>query len=189
MKKFRYMALAAALSLSMCTLPMLVHGDEKLYDPENDPLVSLSYIDEVVKPEYEAKIKELSDIITELTDTVIALDEKLAAANEKIAAISGENPEVTENASSLYEVVRLDKGAKLLAKSPCEIILRSGTAIAVSMIENGLNNITDGSELLNAAEIPLYNCLLVPRGDDGRGIQITSIEAYVMVRGDYEVVE
>ena len=184
------MALAAALSLSLCTLPMLVQGDEKLYDPENDPLVSLSYIDEVVKPEYEAKIKELSDIITELTDTIIALDEKLNAANEKLAALEENTPEdTTDNTGSLYEVVRLDKGAKLLAKSPCEIILRSGTAIAVSMIENGLNNITDGSELLNAAEIPLYNCLLVPRGDDGRGIQITSAEAYVMVRGDYEIVE
>ncbi len=183
MKNIRYMALAALLSLSLCSLPMLVHGDENLYDPENDPLVSLSYIDEVVKPEYEAKIKELSDIITSLTDTVIALE-------EKISALEGPPPEASDGTDGQYEVVHItNKGSKLLADSPCEIILRSGTAIAVSPIENGLNNITDGSELLNAAEIPLYNCLLVPRGGDGRGIQITSEGAYVMVRGEYQIVE
>lgn len=76
-----------------------------------------------------------------------------------------------------------------MAKTPCEIILRTGSAIAVSITVNGLNDITEGTEIYNAEDIPLYHSLLVPRGDDGRGIQITSPDAYIMVRGEYEIVQ
>ncbi len=183
MKKSKIVALAAAFSLTLTTLPMLVMGDEKLYDPENDPLVSLSYINDVVKPEYEAKITELSSQIKALNSTVIALNDALNAYSDKIAEL-----EASGTSGGQYEVVYMQKGAKLLALTPCEIILRSGTAITVSITANGLNNITDGTELLNSEEVPLYNSLLVPRGNDGRGIQVTSDEAYVMVRGDYQIV-
>ena len=87
-----------------------------------------------------------------------------------------------------YEVICLADGQKLLAKSPLEIILRSGSAITVSITSNGLNDLTDGTELYNAESVPLYHELLVPRGDDGRGLEVTSPEAYIMVRGDYEIV-
>ena len=189
MKNFKIIALAAAFSVAITALPMLVHGDEELYNPENDPLVSLSYINEVVTPKYEEKITELNSQIASLNETVTALNTSLAQATEKITALESKLAEQpTDSALGGYEVVHLTKGSKLLADSPCEIILRSGSAIVVSITINGLNNITDGTELLNAVDVPLFNCLIVPRGGDGRGIQVTSDEAYVMVRGDYQIV-
>ena len=94
----------------------------------------------------------------------------------------------SEPDSSGYEIVCLKSGQKLLASEPCEMILRSGSAIIVSITTNGVNDLSDGNELMNTAAAPLYHSLLVPRGD-GRGIQITSGEAYVMVRGGHQIVD
>lgn len=188
MKRTKIIALAAAFSVTLTALPMLVYGDVQTYDPENDPLVSLSYIDEVVRPEYDEKIEELEELISELDSVIGGLNKSLGKANDKINELEKKLAAAPEAASDGYEVVYMTQGTKLLAQSPCEIILRSGSAIVVSITSNGLNNITNGTELLNAADVPLYNCLIVPRGGDGRGIHVTSADAYVMVRGDYQIV-
>ena len=190
MKKTKIIALAAAFSLTLSALPLLVNGDEAVYNPENDPLISLSYLNEVVLPTYDEKLATLEEKITALTKTTAKLEESLTAANTEIATLKSQIGEAPQGSGlGQYEVVHLKKSAKLLAKSPCEIILRTGSAIIVSITANGLNDISTGEELLNAVNVPLYHCLLVPRGDDGRGIQITSGDAYVMVRGEYEIIE
>ena len=206
MNKLKIFSLATAFSVALTACPMLVHGDEAEYVPEDDPLVSLSYINEVVTPEYDKKIEELTSTIDSLTKTVDKLKEVLDGyeydgettpeEDDEGPLETDDNPEETEEqpsaiapASNYFEVVYLKNGAKIMAESPCEIILRSGSAIAVSIIANGLNDMTDGTELLNADDIPLFHHLLVPRGNDGRGIQITSEESYIMVRGDYSIVE
>ncbi len=193
MKKYKLIALAAAFSLALTATSIIVSGDEAGYDSSNDPLISLSYIEKVLTPKYEEKIEELTkkyenatEIITMLQSTLTKAEGKISELENKLTdgGTSGETA-----VSSGYEVVYMKKGAKLLAKTPCEIILRTGSAIIVSITSNGLNDITNGDELLNAVSVPLYHCLLVPRGNDGRGIQITSNDAYVMVRGEYEIVE
>ncbi len=190
MNKTKIIALAAAFSIALSALPLLANGDEATYNPEEDPLVSLSYINEVVISAYDKKIEELEAKIAGATDIITKLQESLDAANTEIEALKNNTSEVPQGgALGQYEVVHLSNGSKLLAMSPCEIILRTGSAIVVSITANGLNDITTGDELLNAVNVPLYHCLLVPRGDDGRGIQITSGDAYVMVRGDYKIVE
>ncbi len=188
MKKEKLIALAAALAVTVTITPILVSGDEAAYSSTDDPLVSLSYINEVVTPEYDKKISELTEKVDALSQTIVLMQSELTSAKEKLDALeSGDTTQAS--AAGQYEVVYLQKGAKLMASSPCEIILRTGNAIAVSIISNGLNDITNGTEIYNAEEIPLYHCLLVPRGGDGRGIQITSPDAYVMVRGEYEIVQ
>ena len=195
MKKFKLIALAAAFSLALTAMPLMVHGDEAAFDTANDPLISLSYIEKVLTPKYEEKIAELTEKYDTAAETITALQASLAEASGKIIELEGKLAEggtsggEAATSSSGYEVVYIKKGAKLLAKTPCEIILRTGSAIVVSITANGLNDITNGDELLNATAVPLYHCLLVPRGDDGRGIEITSTDAYVMVRGEYEIVE
>ncbi len=189
MKKIRIFALSAAFATTLSVFPMLVSGDEAIYNSEEDPLVSLSYINEVITPAYDEKIDELTETVNELLQSVSDLTDALEDSEAKVSELEAAIGTPSESALGQYEVVYLKKGAKLLAETPCEIILRSGSAIAVSITVNGLNNVTDGSELLNAADIPLFNQLLVPRGGDGRGIQITSEDAYIMVRGDYSVVE
>ncbi len=195
MKKFKLIALAAAFSIALTATPMMVHGDEATFDTANDPLISLSYIEKVLTPKYEEKLAELTEKYEAANEIVTMMQSALTDAEAKISALENKLAEGGTadgdgaSASSGYEVVYVKKGAKLLAKTPCEIILRTGSAIVVSITVNGLNDITNGDELLNATAVPLYHCLLVPRGGDGRGIEIRSEDAYVMVRGEYEIVE
>ncbi len=198
MKKNKLIAMAAACAITLTAFPLLVHGDDlPPHNSENDPLVSLSYINEVVTPAFDAKLSELATALEVLEEKIIDLElqnealttennelkTELEALKENIAGLEGSGP------SEQYEVVYLQKGAKLLASSPMEVILRSGTGIIVSITANGVNDITTGAELMNAKEVPLFHQLLVPRGNDGRGIQITSADAYVMVRGEYQIVQ
>ncbi len=193
MKKYKLIALAAAFSIALTATPMMVHGAEASFDSANDPLISLSYIEKVLTPKYEAKIEELTKKYEAANEIISMMQSSLTDAEQKISELEKQLSEggVSGGAatSSGYEVVYMKKGAKLLAKTPCEIILRTGSAIVVSITVNGLNDITNGDELLNATAVPLYHCLLVPRGGDGRGIEIRSEDAYVMVRGEYEIVE
>lgn len=205
MKRSSIIALAAAVSVTVCSLAVIVNGDELIYNSADDPLVSLSYINEVVVAKYDEKISELSSEIakisgensslkTENSNLSAAASELTKRADELSATVDELKKQLSDLTAQLenqeadgYSVVYLKLGDKLMAESPCEIILRSGTAIAVSITQNGINDITNGTELMNSDQIPQYHALLVPRGNDGRGIQITSGEAYIMVRGDYRI--
>ncbi len=208
MKNTRIFAAATAVALLTSAFSLIVTGDEStlpaetpVYDSTSDPLVSLSYINEVVLPtfdvklagydsklaEYDAKIAAYDALLAKYETALAEYDTKLALLTEENAALEARVAEL-ERSGDTFAVVRLVKGQKILADTPLELILRGGTAIAVSITANGVNDVTDGSELMNAAEVPLYHSLLVPRGGDGRGIQITSDEAYIMVRGGYQLV-
>ncbi len=192
MLKSRIIAAAAAASLLTCSLALLVQGDELIYDSQNDPLVSLSYINEVVISQYDEKISEINKKISELTEKNEALSKENSVLQASLVVANAQIEELQkqlDEKSSGYEIICLKKGQKLLATEPCELILRSGTSIIVSISTNGVNDLTAGTELANAAAVPLYHSLLVPRGNDGRGIQVTSDEAYIMVRGGHEIVD
>ena len=96
--------------------------------------------------------------------------------NQKVAAADGQ-----------YVIVYLTKGQKLLPTASAELVLRSGSATALAPdTTQGLSDLTSGSEIYKGSSVTKNHQLLVPRAD-GRGIVITSNEAYVMVRGDYEI--
>ncbi len=122
-----------------------------------DPLISKSYLDNVF-------LKQITDYV----------DTKVAS--------------VPVTANSEYEIITLSKGQTLAAKSSLELILRPGSAATVisPIPENGIANLTSGSELYNGTEVPINAYCLIPRGD-GRGIVCISDTAYVMVRGLYEI--
>lgn len=167
-KRIKIALVALAVSASIAAASIILAQD---FTTE-DPLISKSYIDEVLLPQ-----------ITELIEGKIA---EIKSAFEQ-SKPSEEVPVAT--ASSTYEVITMQNGQKLVAKEgSIELILRpGGTATIYSEIEgNGLADLTSGNELLSGAEAPINACLLVPRAD-GRGIVCTSEVAYVMVRGQYEI--
>ena len=137
-------------------------------DTGEDPLVTLSYIDEVLKPQLKAEImKEVAALIDQ--------SYTLPASSEG------------------FEVVHLYLGQTLTASSSLEFILRAGECNAVVYLDVnisngvGLSDLTAGSEITNGQRVTKNHYIIIPRAD-GRGISITSAEAYVMVRGEYEVV-
>ena len=95
-------------------------------------------------------------------------------------------PRVSPDAA--FEVVHLTHGQRLRSRDgSLELILRSGAASVISReAEQGIADMTGGGDLLHGESIPRNHYLLIPRAD-GRAVSVTSIDAYLMVRGDYEI--
>jgi len=148
----------------------------------DDPIVTLSYINQKFKPQIEQSVEKLiSDKLKNFTPAASA------PASPPIQNTYVLSPE----ASSAYVVVELTKGQKLRVKSgTLELILRpGGSATVISDYKSqGIADLTSGDELLNGKSLPVNHSLLIPRAD-GRGISVTSVIAYVLIRGDYEIFE
>ena len=125
------------------------------YFAETDPLVTLSYLVDIFAPNLKEQIK---------------------------SEISQGAP-----AQSGYAVVELSKGQKLTSsEGAVELILRPGSSAKVisDIPDNGLSDISDAKEVTNGGEVGINHSLIIPR-NDGRGIEITSDKAFVLVRGNY----
>lgn len=151
------------------------------YDSSEDPIISLSYLTDVFRPnlvkEYETKI---------------------AALEAKIDALSGgtytpveTEPETdaTTVTSSTYEVIEMKYGDCLFAEGPIDILLRSGKAICIAPnASQGISDYTEGVEIYNGENLTINHMCLIPRGD-GRGIMATAQTVFIMVKGEYSLVE
>lgn len=185
------------------------------YDPSTDAVVMVSgllkYTEETIKPAINTAIAEqIKPVQTDLAavkDRLAATETKLAESEKKLAAAESKLAELEQNmeqgssvtpaVSSSWEVIYLTTGQTLLATSPCAIILRAGAAAVVSPFDGqdgsspqGLSDLTEGADILAGTPLTPNHHVLVPRGNDGRGIRITSQGgAYIMVQGGYTVVE
>lgn len=178
------------------------------YDTKADPIVAysglLKWAEEVFRPTIN---KSISDTVTPVQSALDAATKRLQTAEQTILALESkidamekeiknksDAPAVSTpvpTADSGYSVIYLTGGTQLLASSVCTIILRSGSAEVVSPFPaQGVTDITDGVELFAGNAMPANHAVIVPRGNDGRGIRITSTAgAYILVQGGYTLVE
>ena len=150
------------------------------YDRSSAPLITLRYLRDVFKVELMNEV-----------------DEKLAGYTPSSGSSSETTPAETEpevpssdtSASQTYEVIELTNGEALYAVNACEIILRSGSAVCTAPdAKQGIADMPDASEIYNGYSLTKNHLCLIPRGD-GRGVVATSDSVYIMVRGDYTIVE
>jgi len=179
MNKIKRMAVFAAILASVCAVSVSAQSDSG-YSTENDPLVTLSYVEKVRAQLYdEVYAQVMEDIAVEIEKVV----------NSALAS----QPEVPA-AKDKYEVVSLNKGQSILAGDACEMILRSGSASVVVTdqvnidAQVGLSDLTGACELLVGTDVPRNHYIIVARGD-GRGMCATSDIIYLMVRGEYQIVQ
>ncbi len=153
----------------------------------------------------EKNFKQIADISTKL-ETVTYKVNNLTSSKGDITVLKNQVKELQDQLDSVlselgkvYESVFVPYGATIIASDEDDtvmLILRSGSAVAVSPYTEvgkiqGLNDLTDGIDLLNGESIPLFNSIMIPRGgNDGRGVTVTSIDgAYFLLGGDYTIVE
>ncbi len=151
------------ISVALASLIALSVIATAAYDSTSDPIISLSYLTKYV-------------------------EEALKPINEKIDALTGGT--TAPATADAFTVIELKPGQELQCTAATELILRSGSAVIVSPFDNqGLCDMTAGVDLQAGVAVPKNHCLLIPRGNDGRGIKITgSGTAYVMVGGAYKIV-
>ncbi len=203
MSKNKKRIVSLLLCALLCSTTVMATSDS--FDSSTDPLVSLSYINEIVIPELSAQIDEAKNLAQNFAKK--ADQSALEAANAKIKQLEEDVKVLKEkvesfegalNKSSSYEVVKLKFGQKILSKEySLEIILRTGEADVISPFtyENGeeyvqgIADLTTGDDIQDGTSIVKNHLIVVPKGGDGRGIIVKSQDAYVLVRGAYEVVE
>jgi len=182
------MALLSALSVTVLAAS---------YDSSEDPIISLSYLTEVFRPsivqDYEEKIAALEEKIDALTKSGITPPETRPAPETTPEPETQPEPETTPEpqpaAGMTYEVIQMKYGDCLFAAGPMDILLRAGTAICIAPdATQGISDYTEGTEIYNGESLTKNHMCLIPRGD-GRGIMATAESVYIMVRGEYSLVE
>ncbi|MGI6734558.1 MAG: hypothetical protein ACOX4J_10425 [Anaerovoracaceae bacterium] len=98
----------------------------------------------------------------------------------QIASLKG-----TGGSSAVFQPVFVEAGKKLIGGEGTEIILRSGSALAVASGQDGLSDVTEGKDLKGGFAVTRNHLLLIPRAD-GRGISAAE-DIWVMVKGTYSI--
>lgn len=169
---------------------------------DNDPLITLSYLEQIFAPSLKEEIIAQVNSITPAEDSqesVPAINENYEAAeniDEAENAQQVDNSEQTETVptqnsseSKSYTLLELTLGQTVMADSICEFIVRPGSRVAAvsPFPAQGIADITNGIEVLSGEMISINAYCLIPRGSDGRGISVLSEKAYIMIRGDYTI--
>jgi len=154
---------------------------------EGDPVVSQSYVD--------SKISGITAKLDAADSTISDLTKKLSEAEVKINKLTSENEEMSKQLTEIdpesfkFQPLELKAGQKLLAGASTEIVVRSGSAKAISGTYGGLSDITaaQSADLTTGAPIALNHLLLSSR-DDGRGI--TAVKGcWLIVKGTYKITD
>ena len=165
MNRFTKLAVTFALILTVLTLCVSADG---AYSSQDDPLVSLSYVNDILGPQIMEQVMAKVE-----ADYIKISDIRLALAGS-------------------YTPVALQKGQTLMADGCCEVILLDGAAKAVVTSEAnvrtgvGLADLTAGVTITNEELLTANHYLVIPKAD-GRGFAVTSDTANILVRGEYHI--
>jgi hypothetical protein len=142
----------------------------------SDPLVTKSYVDQQVKSLIQAELKKGN------TGNDTANKDKDNAKKDQSEFDTTSNTEL--------KVVTVKSGQKLVAKAGTEVIVRNGKAVITSPDENGVPDVTAGTDIKSGQAVATNHLLLFPR--DGRGVMPDPQQEnglIIMVRGGYSVVQ
>ncbi len=123
----------------------------------DDPVVTKSYIVDVVIPEIKAYIDERFGI----------------AASEGSTTLH----------TNTFTVVNVPAGKTVTCEAGTELILRMGKGTIIATEKGGLADTTEGYDLANGTAMPANHQLIVPVAD-GRGFRAET-DVIVMVKGAY----
>ena len=154
MKENRFKIKAVATLLGICLMFTVVLADP---GTEGDPLISKSYIDDVLMPKIEQYVES------------------------RIAGLSGGSGGKGEVAS--FVVVEASAGDEIICSAGTELILRMGSATVIATEKGGIADTTAGYDLAHGTPMPSNHLLIVPVSD-GRGIKANN-DIIVMIKGGY----
>ncbi len=156
----------------------------------SDPLVTKSYVDQQIAQLSakinssskggssgsisSAEIEQLKTDVGDLTKFIIDALSDIQDLDKRVTVI--------ENG---FTVISMKKGQTLELGGGSEVILRSGSATAISGESGTLVDVSVGKDLLNGTAVSVQHLVISPKGD-GRGLKITS-DAWLIVRGGYTV--
>ena len=163
-RKIALILTAALLGLAVC-LPAAAAGA----GTADDPLVTLSYLNETFLAAVQKRI-----------------DEAVASRNASLTAyIDGKLGGGSAGTASSFAVVTIPAGKTLVGDIGCEVMLRVGSAACVSPSSPGLIDETTGGTLENGKALAKNHLYMMTV--EGRGVKAGSGTVKVLVRGSYTI--
>lgn len=159
LKNRRFLLVFIAILL-IATLSIASSAKESSTESDTDPLIALSYVNEVLKPQ----------IITEVLD-------KLGNGT----AISS---------STAYNDITIESGKMLLLSTNCELIYRGGGAVIITTSTQTGDGITDMSistEYFSGKSLLFGHVYYASESITKKCILITGKKANFTIRGKYEI--
>ncbi len=147
-------AIAVACTLILCAGVYAAVS----YGSKEDPLISKSYVEEVLRPELEAQIKA-------------ELDAALA--------------DVETAQSADFKVITLSAGQKLTCGVGCEMMLRIGSATAKGADYPVLVDTSTGESVADGTALKVNHLYMVTI--QGNGITAGAATTKLLIRGDYTI--
>lgn len=183
------------------------------YGSQEDPLVTLSYVNNVLSPQVMQKLND--ELNKKATEVSAEIDTKVKAASDEIdkkiaeyqaAAASGTLSEEMINSiadaviakmqaekedeetakAPVWELVTLKKGQQINFRLGCEFVLRVGEATCVSSGTTGPISLSDAT-VIGPGKKYSPNHLYLVTIDTGRGLKADSDTVKVLVCGDYTI--
>ena len=136
---------------------------------EQDPLVTLSYLNE----------RFMADVLKKV-------DEKIEARNEQLVnELNGQAAKEDAAKTDTFIVVTLNKDQVLTGDIGCEVMLRVGTASCVTPSNPGLIDETSAEILGNGKPLVVNHLYMMTI--EGRGVKATADVTKLLVRGTYSI--
>ena len=143
---------------------------------ENDPLVTLSYINDIFTAEVQKYYREELQAQTDSLRT--SLETRIEALEEACEAAGGADAGLT------FQEVTLSSGSELICAAGTELLLRSGSAYVTARETPGLLDTSGGADLNRGTYLEKNHMYLV--ASDGNGICADG-SITVLIRGDFEI--
>ena len=176
---------------------------------KEDPLVTLSYIEELL-PELQEKIDAViasktaefdTSVAAKVTEMNQAIDDKIAELDSQyigdygsdefinkvadaVIAKMGDGTVASGGTSSLFEVVKFTSGQTVICEIGTEVLWRIGSATCVSPSEPGLIDITSGGTLSNGQSLQQNHVYVATI--ENRGFTATS-DCTILIKGPYTI--
>lgn len=174
MKKTVRIVLIALAAVLLLGIAALAAGAASSAGTEDDPLVTLSYINDVFLP-YVTDLfrKDLEEKETSLRE---GLEERVAALEQAMQGIS--------SGSGEYVVETLEPGQTLICRRGAELLLRIGSATVTAGSAPGLVDTATAGNLNDGEALETNHLYLVTINDHGVRAEDT---VKILVRGEYTI--
>lgn len=144
---------------------------ETNYGSEGDPLITLSYINDVFTKQITEKLNEQID--TRVTELKAELEASIAELESRYSD------------QKRFVLVTLSDGQILTGSVGTELMLRVGSAVCYASASPGLIDSTSAGILENGGSLEKNHMYMITI--EGRGIKAAASSVMVLVRGDYTI--
>lgn len=148
---------------------------------QNDPLVTLSYLQQTVIPDVVSQVETKS--VARQQELEKTFRDQIAQYKQEVSGLAGSG----SGGSASYTLVTLTSGQTMYLDVGCEVLLRIGTVKVNAATSPALIDVSTGGTLNNGASLTTNHLYMATISD--RTLSPASATVKLLVRGGYRITE